>query len=33
MLTLAGLIDPAASAWIRSVSRVEQLIAERPPMR
>jgi hypothetical protein len=31
MLTLAGLIDPAASAWIRSVSRVEQLLAERPP--
>jgi len=30
MLTLAGLIDPAASAWIRSVSRVEQLLAERP---
>jgi hypothetical protein len=32
MLTLAGLIDPAASAWIRSVSRVEQLLAERPLM-
>jgi hypothetical protein len=33
MLTLAGLIDPAASAWIRSVSRVEQFLAERPPPR
>jgi hypothetical protein len=31
MLTLAGLIDLAASAWIRSVSRVKQLLAERPP--
>jgi hypothetical protein len=30
MLTLAGLIDPAASAWVRSVSRVELLLAERP---
>lgn len=30
MLTLAGLIDPAASAWIRRISRVEPLLAERP---
>ncbi|HZV72670.1 MAG TPA: hypothetical protein VFF79_03050 [Conexibacter sp.] len=30
MLTLAGLIDPAASTWIRSVSRVEMLLEERP---
>jgi len=33
MLTLAGLIDPAASTWIRSVSRVELLLAKRPPQR
>jgi hypothetical protein len=29
MLTLAALIDPAASAWIRSVSRVESLLLRR----
>jgi hypothetical protein len=33
MLTLAALIDPAASTWIRSVSRVELLLAERPSQR
>lgn len=32
MLTLAALIDPAASTWIRSVSRVELLLVQRPPM-
>lgn len=30
MLTLAGLIDPAARAWIESVSRVERVLGERP---
>jgi len=31
MLTLAGLIDPDARAWIEHVSRVEQVMDERPP--
>lgn len=31
MLALAGLIDRDAATWIRSVSRVELLLAERPP--
>jgi hypothetical protein len=30
MLTLAGLIDPSARAWIESVSRVETVLADRP---
>jgi hypothetical protein len=30
MLTLAGLIDPDARAWIERVSRVEQVLADRP---
>jgi hypothetical protein len=30
LLTLAGLIDPAARDWIASVSRVEEALRERP---
>jgi len=30
MLTLAGLVDPEARVWIESISRVEQVLAERP---
>jgi hypothetical protein len=31
MLTLAGLIDPDARTWIEHVSRVAQVMSERPP--
>jgi hypothetical protein len=30
MLTLAGLIDPEARTWIDSISRVDQVLGERP---
>ncbi len=30
MLTLAGLIDPDAGRWIERVSRVDQMLSERP---
>lgn len=30
MLTLAGLVDADARAWIESVSRVESVLRDRP---
>ena len=30
ILTLSGLIDPDARRWIERVSRVDQMLAERP---
>jgi hypothetical protein len=30
MLTLAGLIDPDARAWIERISRVERILGARP---
>lgn len=33
MLEIAGLIDPAAMAWLRASSRVDDLLAARPASR